>query len=91
MKDSARYVKVVAWSEEDQVYIGYAPGLVFGGCCHGDDEKAVFAELCEIVDEWIEIFGEDSTLLPPATAGYHFPGETLKDAIKAIEPEAAPV
>ena len=51
MKDSARYAKVVAWSEEDQHYIGYAPGLVSGGCCHGDDEKAVFAELCEIVDE----------------------------------------
>ncbi len=55
MKDSARYAKVVAWSEEDQCYIGYAPGLLSGGCCHGDDEKAVFAELCEIVDEWIEI------------------------------------
>ena len=89
MKDSARYAKVVAWSEEDQVYIGYAPGLVFGGCCHGDDEKAVFAELCEIVDEWIEICAEDGTPLPPATAGYHFPGETLKDAIMAIEPKEA--
>lgn len=39
MKDSARYAKVVSWSEEDQVYIGYVPGLVFGGYCHGDDEK----------------------------------------------------
>ena len=55
MEDSARYAKVVAWSEEDQAYIGYAPGLVLGGCCHGKNEKAVFAELCEIVDEWIEI------------------------------------
>ena len=91
MKDSARYAKVVAWSEEDQCYIGYAPGLVFGGCCHGDDEKAVFAELCEIVDEWIEILDEDSTPLPPPTAGYHYPGNALREAIMAIEPDMAPV
>ena len=34
MKESARYAKIVAWSDEDQHYIGYAPGLSFGGCCH---------------------------------------------------------
>lgn len=91
MRDSARYAKVVAWSEEDQCYIGYLPGLVFGGCCHGDDEQAVFAELCEIAEEWIEIHREDNTPLPDPTAGYHFPGETLRDALMAIEPETAPV
>ena len=90
MKDSARYAKVVAWSEEDQCYIGYAPGLLSGGCCHGDDEKAVFAELCEIVDEWIEIDQTEAGPLPPATGGYHFPGDTLGKAILAIEPEVAP-
>ena len=91
MKDSARYSKVVAWSEEDQHYIGYLPGLVFGGCCHGDDEKAVFAELCEIAEEWIEIFAEDGEPLPPPTAGYHFPANTLREALMAIEPDTAPV
>ena len=91
MKDSARYAKVVAWSEEDQTFIGYLPGLVFGGCCHGDDEKAVFAELCEIVDECIDIFSEDRKPLPPPTAGYHFSGSTLCEAIMAIELDVAPV
>ena len=91
MKDSARYAKVVAWSEEDQVYIGYAPGLVFGGCCHGDDEKQVFAELCVIVDECIEVLEEDGTPLPPPTAGFHYPGRTLDEAIMAIEPDTAAV
>lgn len=81
MKNSARYAKVVAWSEEDQIYIGYAPGLVLGGCCHGDDEQAVFAELCEIVDEWMEIFAEDGEELPPPTAGYYL-GEWLGDAFE---------
>ena len=90
MKDSARCAKVVAWSEEDQCYIGYAPGLLSGGCCHGDEEKAVFAELCEIVDEWIEIDQADAGPLPPATAGFHYSGDTLGKAIMAIEPEVAP-
>ena len=45
MKDSARYVKIVEWSEEDQCYVGSAPGLIYGGC-HGDNERQVFEELC---------------------------------------------
>lgn len=45
MKPSAQYAKIVEWSEEDQCYVGSAPGLILGGC-HGDDERAVFDELC---------------------------------------------
>ena len=41
MKESARYVKIVEWSHEDQCYVGSCPGLFLGGC-HGDDEQAVF-------------------------------------------------
>ena len=48
MKDAARYAKIVEWSEEDQCFVGSAPGLVYGGC-HGADERAVFDELCQIV------------------------------------------
>jgi hypothetical protein len=44
MKDSARYVKIVEWSEEDHCYVGGSPGLIYGGC-HGDDEKLVFDDL----------------------------------------------
>ena len=68
MKESARYVKVVEWSDEDQCYIGTSPGLMNGGC-HGDDEKAVYAELCDIVDEVIELYHADGKPLPPPTAG----------------------
>lgn len=68
MKDSARYVKIVEWSEEDQCYIGTSPGLFHGGC-HVDDEKQVFAELCEIVEEWIETIKSDGKPLPPPTVG----------------------
>jgi predicted RNase H-like HicB family nuclease len=68
MKDSDRYVKIVEWSEEDQAYVGSAPGLLYGGC-HGADERAVFDELCRIVEEVIELYREDGKPLPPDTAG----------------------
>ncbi len=63
MKESARYLKVVEWSEEDQCYVGSAPGLIFGGC-HGLDEKEVFNELCQIVDETITLYKREGKPLP---------------------------
>ena len=90
MKESARYAKIVAWSEEDQHYIGYAPGLSFGGCCHGDDEKAVYAERCDIVEELIDTLREEGTPLPPPSAGYDF-GDALREAVSRYESEGAPV
>ena len=71
MKDSAKYVKIVEWSEEDQCYVGSAPGLMFGGC-HGSDEKKVFDELCEVVEETIELYRKDGKALPPPTSGRDF-------------------
>ena len=68
MKASDRYVKIVEWSEEDQVYVGSAPGLIYGGC-HGTDERVVFDELCRVVDEAIELYRDDGKALPPATSG----------------------
>ena len=35
MKETARYVKIVEWSDEDACYVGSSPGLFYGGC-HGD-------------------------------------------------------
>ena len=68
MKKSARYAKVVAWSDEDRCYVGSCPGLLRGGC-HGPDERDVFARLCEIVEEAIALYHADGKPLPPATAG----------------------
>ena len=68
MKDRARYVKIVEWSEEDKAYVGSCPGLLLGGC-HGDDERRVFDELCDIVDEVLEIYRADGRPLPPPTSG----------------------
>jgi len=71
VKDSARYAKIVEWSEEDQCYVGSSPGLIYGGC-HGDDEKAVFDELCSIVEEAIALYRADGRPLPPPTSGKDF-------------------
>jgi hypothetical protein len=68
MKDSDRYLKVVEWSDEDQCYVGRAPGLMLGGC-HGDDERKVFDQLCLIVDEVVAEFHASGDPLPPPTAG----------------------
>ena len=68
MKDRAGYAKIVEWSEEDQTYIGSCPGLFLGGC-HGDDERKVFDEVCDIVDEVLELYRADGRSLPPPTSG----------------------
>jgi predicted RNase H-like HicB family nuclease len=68
VKVSARYVKVVEWSDEDECFVGQCPGIV-GPCCHGDDETQVYAELCQIVEEWIDLMQQQGQPLPPATAG----------------------
>jgi predicted RNase H-like HicB family nuclease len=79
MKKSARYVKIVEWSDEDQCYVGSCPGLLYGGC-HGDDEKQVFAELCQIVDETIELYERDGKPLPLPTNGRDYANKMLKIA-----------
>ena len=68
MKESARYVKIVEWSEEDNCYVGSSPGLLYGGC-HGESEKEVFMELCDIVEETIQLIHTEGKPLPPATSG----------------------
>jgi predicted RNase H-like HicB family nuclease len=71
MRESARYAKIVEWSDEDQCFVGSSPGLILGGC-HGLDEKEVFAQLCDIVEEVIELYKQDGKPLPPPTAGRDF-------------------
>lgn len=71
MKESARYVKIVEWSEEDRCYVGSSPGLIYGGC-HGDNEREVFDELCRIVEEAIALYKLDGKPLPPPTSGRDF-------------------
>jgi predicted RNase H-like HicB family nuclease len=69
MNLAGRYVKIVEWSDEDNCFVGSCPGLFYGGC-HGDDEQAVFAELCQIVEETIKLYETENKPLPPVTSGF---------------------
>jgi len=74
MSDADRYTKIVYWSEEDQCFIGCCPRLVLGGC-HGNDPKAVFAELCDIVSEAVAVYAKDGRPLPPPDCNYDWPSQ----------------
>ena len=91
MKASDQYLKIVEWSEEDRCYVSTCPGLMLGGV-HGDNEAKVYKELCQAVEEWIEIYQEDEEPLPAATAGKEYSGKFVvrvgKDLHKALAVEA---
>ena len=63
-KNTDIYLRWVAWSEEDQTYIGRCPDL-FGGGVHGDDPVEVAREQQTVIDEWQEIHEQDNRPLPP--------------------------
>ena len=68
MKNSARYAKIVEWSQEDRCYVGSSPGLIYGGC-HGDSKIAVFEQMCQIIEEAVTLYIADGKPLPAATSG----------------------
>jgi len=68
MTDSARYVKIVEWSDADAAFVGQCPGII-GPCCHGSDEAEVYRQLVQIVEDWLAILRTDGRPLPPPTAG----------------------
>lgn len=74
MKASDHYLKIVEWSDEDGCYIGRCPELMFGGV-HGKDEQKVFAELCEVIDEWVAQARADREELPEGMAGKKYSGK----------------
>ena len=85
---SARYLKIVEWSEDDGCYVGSCPGFMLGGV-HGDDEASVYAELCRVVEEWILIHARDGMPLPPATAGKDYSGKFVVRVGKDLHRELA--
>ena len=71
---AAQYTKIVEWSEEDGCFVGSAPPII-GPCCHGNDEAKVYAELCQIVEEWIETPDTDKHPLPEPLGAKRFSGK----------------
>jgi predicted HicB family RNase H-like nuclease len=71
---AARYMKIVEWSDKDGCFVGSAPPLI-GPCCHGKNEARVYAELCEIVEEWIALTERDGATLPEPLSAKRFGGK----------------
>ncbi len=71
---AARYAKFVEWSDEDKRFIGRCPELMLGGV-HGKDEAKVYGELCDTVEEWIELLHTDGAPLPEPVAAKEFSGK----------------
>ncbi len=74
MKNKYHFLKVVEWSEEDQCYVGSVPGWI-GKCCHGNNEEEVFHELCQILEEWIDIYEKEDIPLPPGVTPKEYSGK----------------
>ena len=81
-EQAARYAKFVEWSDEDKIFIGSCPQMFLGGV-HGHDEAAVYKELCEAVEEWVELLHKDGKPLPEPLDGKKFSGKF----IVRVEPE----
>ena len=75
-KNHEQYLKVVEWSDEDQCYVGTAPGLFIGGV-HGRNEKKVFEDLCAAVEEAIDVLEKEGKPLPAATANKQYSGKII--------------
>ena len=85
---SARYLKIVEWSDEDNCFVGRCPGLFLGGC-HGMDEARVYAALCEIVEEHVAGMIEGRKPLPEPTAGKHYSGKFVVRMSPELHQKAA--
>lgn len=89
MKKSDDYLKIVEWSEGDQCYVGTCPGLLTGGGIYGEDETAVYKDLCRYATEWIEIMERDGIPLPEATARKEYSGKFVLRMEKSLHKELA--
>ena len=75
-EQAARYEKFVEWSDEDRCFIGRCPEIMVGGV-HGRDEARVYAELCQAVEEMIELIHADGDIPPEPMTARNFSGKFL--------------
>jgi hypothetical protein len=60
--------RCACWHAEHRATSNVRNTFLYGGC-HGSDEKAVFEELCQVVEEAIALYHKDGKALPPQTSG----------------------
>jgi len=82
-EQAARYAKFVEWSDEDQCFIGRCPEIMAGGV-HGSNEAKVYAELCQAVEEMLELIHADGRDLPEPLTAKKFSGKFVLRVQPAI-------
>ena len=73
-EEAARDAKFVEWSNEDYRFIGRCPEIMAGGV-HGGDEARVYAELCQAVEEMVELIHADGHAMPDPLGKKDFSGK----------------
>ena len=74
IKIKENYLKIVEWSEEDQCFVGTAPGLILGGV-HGSNQRKVFDKLCEAVKDAIVMLVKEGKPVPPQAVKDKYSGK----------------
>ncbi len=59
------------------------------GGVHGDDEAEVYRELCQVVEEWLDIYEQDGDPLPAETAGKEYSSRFVLRVGKDLQRELA--
>ncbi len=71
---SARFPRLIEWSNEDGAFVGSAPPLV-GQCCHGKTEVDVATQLATIVDDLVQDVLDGKMPAPKVEAGKTYSGK----------------
>jgi predicted HicB family RNase H-like nuclease len=85
---SARYPRVIEWSEEDDCYVGSAPPLI-GQCCHGSTETDVAKQLATIVDDLVQDVVDGKMPEPKVAEGKTFSGKFVVRIPQALHKKIA--
>ncbi len=79
MKESAKVRKDRGVVRERPMFHWKLPWTILRGC-HGEDEREVFDELCQIVEETLDLYYQDKKPLPPSTFDKYFANKMLSNA-----------
>lgn len=71
---SARFPRLIEWSDDDGCFVGSAPPLV-GQCCHGKTEADVATQLAVIVANLMQDVLDGKMPLPKGEAGKTYSGK----------------
>lgn len=85
---SARFPRLIEWSEEDGCFVGSAPPLV-GQCCHGKTEAVVATQLAAIVDDLVQDVLDGKMPAPKDESGKTYSGKFVVRISTALHKKIA--